>query len=95
MASYQQSICQKLAQITYDQSLSSQSSSAAEQEDNAEFMWNVIDESNLSLLFWDQSDKSSRRLVNLLKIQAQTEKMSKRRKRKRTSRISQSSNGAA
>ena len=94
MACFQQSVCQKLGQITYDESLSSQSSSAGEHEGNAEFMWNGIDESNISLLFLNQGDNISKRLVNLLQIQAQTEKMSKRRKRKRISKISLSRSGS-
>lgn len=54
MSSFQKSVCQKLAQITYDESLSSQSSSG--EEDNTQYVWNGVDEHNLALLFWDGFD---------------------------------------
>ena len=85
MTCFQQSFCQKLAQITYDESLSSQMSSSAN-EDNTQFVWNGVDERNLSLLFWktfEEGDKTSQRLVSLLRIQAEAERLSKYRKRKR------------
>ena len=77
MSMQQQSVCQKLAQITYDESLSSQSSSAGE-EASTSFAWTGVDQHNLSRLFWDKegggdeknrgNDHVSKRLINLLKI---------------------------
>ena len=83
MTGFQQSICQKLAQITYDESMSSSGSSNPD-DDNAEFMWNGVDERNMSELFWNNREERSKRLVGLLKIQASSEKLSKQRKRRRT-----------
>jgi len=48
MPTHQQVMCQKLAQITFDDSLSSQNSST---DDNAQFVWNGTDKRNLALLF--------------------------------------------
>ena len=68
MTGFQQSICQKLAQITYDESMSS-SGSSNHDDDNAEFMWNGVDERNMSELFWNVTkEENSKRLVDLLKI---------------------------
>ena len=89
MSAYQQSICQKLAQITFDDSLSSQSSTGDEKR--AVNRWNGVDERNLALLFWDNlNDKNviSRRLINLLKITAENERLSKDRTRTRKRRKS-------
>lgn len=47
-------------------------------------MWSNVDERNLSLLFWNTGEQeTSKRLVDLLKIQAESERLSKQRKRKR------------
>ena len=58
--------------------------SSSANEDNTQFVWNGVDERNLSLLFWNtENDATSSRLVSLLRIQAEAEKLSKKRKRKR------------
>ena len=64
MSCAQQVMCQKLAQITYDDSLSSQDSSDL---DNDKFIWNFNDERNLDKLFTDKH-ANSKRLVNMLRI---------------------------
>ena len=71
-------MCQKLSQITYDNDLSSQNSS---DDDNFYFLWNGHDQRNLELLFADKQE-SSKRLVNMLRIQQDSERLSKRRQRK-------------
>ena len=58
--------------------------SSSADEDNTQCVWNGVDERNLSLLFWNtENDATSSRLVSLLRIQAEAEKLSKKRKRKR------------
>ena len=58
--------------------------SSSANEDNKQFVWNGVDERNLSLLFWNTADdQTSKRLVSLLRIQAEAEKLSKNRKRQR------------
>ena len=58
--------------------------SSSANEDNTQFVWNGVDERNLSLLFWNtEEDQTSKRLVSLLRIQAEAEKLSKNRKRRR------------
>ena len=90
MTPFQQSVCQKIAQITYNESMSSSSSSGS--DDNTNFVWNGVDETNLALLFWDDKEPTSKRLVDLLRIQAETERLSKRRKRRRRNLIKESQN---
>ena len=84
MSQSQQSVCQKLAQITFNDSLSSQSSS---EEDNlASFAWKGVDQHNFASLFWDKENRDdhvSTRLINILRLQAESERLSKERKRKR------------
>mmetsp|Transcript_16569 Transcript_16569/g.22371 ORF Transcript_16569/g.22371 Transcript_16569/m.22371 type:complete len:88 (-) Transcript_16569:372-635(-) len=53
MHPHQQSVCQKLAQITYNESLSSGSSSADE-DAHTSLAWTGADKRNLELLFWDK-----------------------------------------
>ena len=77
MTSFEQNVCQKLAQITYDADLTSQNSST---DDNAEFIWNKTDQLKLALLFHNEK-ASSKRLVNILRIQEDCERLSKRRQR--------------
>ena len=50
MTTPQQVVCQKLAQITYDDSMSSQISS---DDDNTHHAWGATDERNIELLFSD------------------------------------------
>ena len=58
--------------------------SSSANEDNTQFVWNGVDERNLSLLFWNtEEDQTSKRLVSLLRIQAEAERLSKNRKRRR------------
>ena len=77
MTDYQQAMCQKLAQITFDDSLTSQNSS---DDGNTQFAWNVNDEENLDRLFHDKQP-NSQRLVNMLRIQEDRERHSRRLQR--------------
>ena len=70
-------MCQKLAQITFDDSLTSQNSS---DDGNTQFAWNVNDEENLDRLFHDKQP-NSQRLVNMLRIQEDRERHSRRLQR--------------
>ena len=64
--------------------MSSQSSS--EDDDISGFAWTGVDQRNLELLFWDKESKEdhvSTRLIDLLRLKAESERLSKERKLQR------------